>query len=49
MTRFLAQQFSTAHWFDQRRTQEVLSWAPRVSIDEGLERLARHRRAVAPS
>ena len=44
MTRFLAQQMSTAHWFDQRRTQEVLRWAPRVSIDEGLERLARLER-----
>lgn len=42
MTRFLAQQMSTAHWFDQRRTREVLRWAPRVSIDEGLERLRQH-------
>lgn len=40
MTRFLAQQMSTAHWFDQRRTREVLAWTPRVSLDEGLERLA---------
>lgn len=42
LTRFLAEQLSTAHWFDQRRTQEVLGWAPRVSIEEGLEILARH-------
>ncbi|MGO0574860.1 NAD-dependent epimerase/dehydratase family protein [Ornithinimicrobium panacihumi] len=40
MTRFLAEQLSTAHWFDQRRTREVLGWEPRVSLDEGLERLA---------
>ncbi|GAA4981891.1 NAD-dependent epimerase/dehydratase family protein [Kineococcus glutinatus] len=40
MTRFLAEQLSTAHWFDQRRTREVLRWAPRVPIDEGLQRLA---------
>ena len=40
MTRFLAEQLSTAHWFDQRRTREVLDWAPRVPIDEGLQRLA---------
>lgn len=40
MTRFLAEQLSTAHWFDQRRTREVLRWTPRVSIAEGLERLA---------
>lgn len=40
MTRFLAEQLSTAHWFDQRHTREVLDWAPTVSIDEGLGRLA---------
>lgn len=45
MTRFLAQQLSTAHWFDQRRTREVLAWQPRVSIDQGLERLAAAARA----
>ena len=45
MTRFLAEQMATAHWFDQRRTQEVLDWRPRVSIDEGLARLAEHARA----
>jgi nucleoside-diphosphate-sugar epimerase len=42
MTRFLAEQLSTAHWFDQRRTREALRWAPRVSIAEGLAALARH-------
>lgn len=46
LTRFLAEQLSTAHWFDQRRTREVLDWTPAVSIDEGLERLAEHYRAV---
>jgi nucleoside-diphosphate-sugar epimerase len=40
MTRFLAEQLSTAHWFDQRRTRQDLQWAPAVSIDEGLARLA---------
>jgi len=39
MTRFLAEQLSTAHWFDQRRTRSDLRWIPSVSIDEGLERL----------
>ncbi|MEV7760074.1 NAD-dependent epimerase/dehydratase family protein [Curtobacterium flaccumfaciens] len=39
MTRFLAEQLSTAHWFDQRRTRRDLRWSPSVSIDEGLERL----------
>lgn len=37
LTRFLAEQLSTAHWFDQRKTQEVLNWTPRVSLDEGLK------------
>ncbi len=39
MTRFLAEQLSTAHWFDQRRTRAELHWTPTVSIDEGLRRL----------
>ncbi|MGO3290194.1 NAD-dependent epimerase/dehydratase family protein [Brachybacterium sp.] len=40
MTEFLAEQMSTAHWFDQRRTRERLQWTPRVSMDEGNEHLA---------
>lgn len=40
MTRFLAEQLSTAHWFDQRETRKLLEWTPVVSIDEGLARLA---------
>ncbi|WP_411699878.1 NAD-dependent epimerase/dehydratase family protein [Conyzicola sp.] len=40
MTRFLAEQLSTAHWFDQRRTRADLQWAPAVSLDEGFRRLA---------
>ena len=41
ITRFVAEQMSTAHWFDQRRTREVLHWRPRVSLDEGFAALAR--------
>ena len=44
MTRFLAEQLSTAHWFDQRETRRLLDWAPAVSLDEGLARLAGHYR-----
>lgn len=40
LTRFLAEQLSTAHWFDQRTTREVLQWTPAVSLDEGLRHLA---------
>ncbi|MGD9957938.1 NAD-dependent epimerase/dehydratase family protein [Nocardioides sp.] len=35
LTRFLAEQLTTAHWFDQRRTRDLLDWAPEVSLDEG--------------
>ncbi|MFG6502771.1 NAD-dependent epimerase/dehydratase family protein [Microbacterium sp. P05] len=42
MTRFLAEQLSTAHWFEQESIRRDLQWAPAVSVDEGLERLARH-------
>lgn len=42
MTKFLAEQLSTAHWFDQRRTRELLDWRPSVNVDEGLARLADH-------
>ncbi len=42
MTRFLAEQLSTSHWFDQRETRELLDWEPAVSLDEGLARLAAH-------
>lgn len=42
MTRFLAEQLSTAHWFDQRDTRRDLDWRPTVSLDEGLRRLAEH-------
>lgn len=44
MTRFLAEQLSTAHWFDTGDTRRDLGWTPTVSIDEGLERLATHYR-----
>jgi 2-alkyl-3-oxoalkanoate reductase len=41
ITRFLVEQLSTAHWFDQRRTRELLQWRPTVSLDEGLAELRR--------
>jgi nucleoside-diphosphate-sugar epimerase len=47
LTRFLAEQLATAHWFDQRRTREALGWAPHVPLDEGFARLAAHHAATA--
>jgi nucleoside-diphosphate-sugar epimerase len=49
MTRFLAEQLSTAHWFDQRETRELLDWTPAVTLDEGLARLARHYGPRSPA
>ena len=40
LTRFLAEQLGTAHWFDQRAVRADLGWEPSVSVDEGLRALA---------
>lgn len=42
MTRFLAEQLSTAHWFEQHSIRHDLGWSPAVSVDAGLARLAAH-------
>jgi nucleoside-diphosphate-sugar epimerase len=39
VTRFLAEQMSTAHWFDQRETRRLLDWAPAIDIEDGFMRL----------
>jgi len=39
LTSFLAEQLSTAHWFDQRETHQALNWTPTVSLEEGFCRL----------
>lgn len=40
MTRFLAEQLSTPHWYDISAAARDLGYVPRVSMDEGLARLA---------
>ncbi len=40
MTRFLAKQLSTAHWFDMSAARNELGYRPAISIEEGLKRLA---------
>jgi nucleoside-diphosphate-sugar epimerase len=40
MTRFVAAQLSTPHWFDISAARRDLGYEPRVSIDDGLKRLA---------
>jgi nucleoside-diphosphate-sugar epimerase len=40
MTRFLAMQFATSHWFRTDAARRDLGWSPAVSLDEGLCRFA---------
>jgi nucleoside-diphosphate-sugar epimerase len=47
LTRFVAEQLGTAHWFDPRPPALDLHWEPTVSIDEGLERLATWFREIS--
>jgi nucleoside-diphosphate-sugar epimerase len=39
MTRFVANELSTAHWFDITAAKRDLGYCPEVSIEEGLRRL----------
>ena len=39
MTRFLARELATAHWFDLTAARRDLGYQPAVSLDEGLRRL----------
>jgi nucleoside-diphosphate-sugar epimerase len=39
MTRFIASQFATAHWYRIDAAKRDFGWTPRVSITEGLARL----------
>ncbi len=41
MTSFLAEQLSTAHWFDQREVRAALDWKPAVALTTGFEHLRR--------
>ncbi len=40
MTRFVAAQLSTSHWYDITAARRDLGYEPTVSIDDGLKRLA---------
>lgn len=39
MTRFVAKELSTAHWFDLSAARSDLAYQPKISVDEGLRRL----------
>lgn len=40
LTRFMAKELSTAHWFDISAAKRDFGYTPRVSIDQGFEHLA---------
>ncbi|HEY9071346.1 MAG TPA: NAD-dependent epimerase/dehydratase family protein [Candidatus Ozemobacteraceae bacterium] len=40
LTRFMAREMSTAHWFDLTAARRDLGYEPRVGIEEGMQRLA---------
>jgi 2-alkyl-3-oxoalkanoate reductase len=48
LTRFLAEQLGTAHWFDPRPARDDLGYVPTVTIDDGLRRLAEWYAQGAP-
>jgi nucleoside-diphosphate-sugar epimerase len=39
MTRFVARQLATAHWYDISAAERDLDYRPQVSMTEGLRRL----------
>ncbi len=48
LTRFVARELSTAHWFDLSAARRDFGYAPRVSFDEGMARLERWLAAGPP-
>ncbi len=48
MTRFLAEQLGTTHWYDMTPATRDFGYAPKVTIAEGLARLTRWCREVGP-
>jgi len=49
MTRFVAEQLATAHWFDISAARRDLGYQPAISTEEGLLRLAQWWRSSASS
>jgi nucleoside-diphosphate-sugar epimerase len=45
MTRFVASQLSTSHWYDISAAKRDLGYEPKVSVEEGLKRLGARLRA----
>ena len=47
MTRFVARQLSTAHWFRLDAARRDLGYVPRISVEEGLRRLTESLRSTS--
>lgn len=45
MTRFVASQLSTSHWYDISAAKRDLEYAPKVSVEDGLKKLGERLRA----
>jgi len=43
MTRFLAEQLSTTHWYSMDPAQRDFGYRPKISIADGLRQLRAHR------
>jgi nucleoside-diphosphate-sugar epimerase len=48
MTRFVAHELASAHWFDLSAARRDFGYAPEVSIDEGLRRLRQWLQSSPP-
>lgn len=48
LTRFVAHQQSTSHWFDLSAAKRDLDWQPAVSTSQGIERLRQHHSEEEP-
>jgi len=44
MTRYVARQLSTSHWYDISAARRDFGYVPHVNLDEGLKRLGEHLR-----
>ena len=46
MTRYVARQLSTSHWYDISAARRDLGYEPHISLEEGLTRLGEHLRGT---
>jgi nucleoside-diphosphate-sugar epimerase len=49
MTRFVAIQMSTSHWYDISAARRDLGYSPKVTVEEGLKRMGERLRANGPA